>query len=94
MLRLSGYYLGFLFRHYHSQISFQKPAVSSEFRAFAGFLQANGRAAFHVSLNVCSLFSNSFILFSVYPYTSKVPRKWNLSKKLCKYLLKIQMSNT
>jgi hypothetical protein len=36
MLRLSGYYLGFLFRHYHSQISFQRPAVSWEFHAFFG----------------------------------------------------------
>jgi len=52
MLRLSGYYLGFLFRHYHSQISSQRPAVSWEFCAFARFLQANGRTAFHVRLYV------------------------------------------
>jgi hypothetical protein len=52
MIRLSDYYLGFLFRHYHSQILFQRPAVSWEFRAFARFLQANGRRAFHVRLHV------------------------------------------
>jgi len=34
-----------------------------------------------------------FTLFSVYPYTGKVPRIWKLSKQLYKYLLKIQMSN-
>jgi len=52
MLRLSGYYLGFLFRHYHSQISFQRPAVGWEFRAFVRFLQANGRTVFYVRLYV------------------------------------------
>jgi hypothetical protein len=52
MLQLSGYYLGFLFRHYHSQISFQGPAVSWEFHVFARFLQENGRTTFHVRLCV------------------------------------------
>jgi len=52
MICLSGYYLGFLIRHYHSLISFQGPAGNWEFRAFARFLQANCRTAFHVRLYV------------------------------------------
>jgi len=64
MVQLSGYYLDFLFRHYHSQISLQKPAVSWEFRAFTQFLQANGRTAFHVRFYVHYLI---VVLFNSFP---------------------------
>jgi len=45
-------FLGSLFRHCRSEFSFQRPALSWGFRAFAHFLQANVRTALDVRLYV------------------------------------------
>jgi hypothetical protein len=78
MLRLSGYYLSFLFGHYHRQLLFRRPCASWEFHVFAQFLEANGRTI------SCSVQCSS--VYSVPSNPLQVQENYWISKYLLQHI--------
>jgi hypothetical protein len=81
MIGFSGFYLGILFRHYRSQISFRRPAVSGEFQVFARFLRGKWKGSVSCYI-MCALF-NSVILLIVFHKTHihSLSNEYRKSKK-------------